>query len=152
MDADLPGWARDLRLQPHPEGGWFVETWRSCVVPGTVLPPGYAGGRAAATAILFLLLPGQHSAWHLVRSDELWLAHRGAVALEVGGRDPAGPGPCTLLRLGTRIEAGESPQQLVPGGYWQRASPDGDEPALVSCVVSPGFDFGDFRLVCQADP
>jgi predicted cupin superfamily sugar epimerase len=150
MDADLPGWARDLRLHPHPEGGWFVETWRSCVVPGTV-PPGYPGDRAAATAILFLLLPGQQSTWHLVRSDELWLAHRGAVALDVGGRDQAGPGPCTRLRLGTRIENGESPQQLVPGGYWQRARPAGDEAALVSCVVSPGFDFGDFRLVRDCD-
>jgi len=146
MEADLPGWARDLGLQPHPEGGWFVETWRSCVVPGAALPVGYTGGRPAATAILFLLLPGQQSAWHLVRSDELWLAHRGGVVLDLGGRDLAGPGPATSLRLGAGIEDGESPQQLVPGGCWQRARPHGDRAALVSCVVSPGFDYADFRL------
>jgi predicted cupin superfamily sugar epimerase len=143
----LPSWAQDLGLHPHPEGGWFVETWRSCVVPVTDLPVGYDGDRAAATAILFLLMPGQESAWHVVRSDELWLAHHGSVSLDLGGRDPVGPGPVTRLRLGMRIQDGDSPQQLVPGGCWQRARPDGDEPALVSCVVSPGFDFADFRLL-----
>lgn len=147
MDGDLPGWAHDLGLRPHPEGGWFVETWRCGNVPAAALPTCYRGDRAAATAILFLLMPGQRSAWHLVRSDELWLAHRGGVTLELGGRDPVGPGPATRLRLGCRIEDGESPQQLVPGGCWQRARPSGEEPALVTCVVSPGFEQDDFRML-----
>ena len=147
MSGELPGWAEDLGLRPHPEGGWFVETWRCGRVPAAALPAGYRGDRAAATAILYLLLPGERSAWHLVRSDELWLAHRGGVTLDLGGRDPAGPGPATRLRLGCRIEEGESPQQLVPGGCWQRARPSGDEAVLVSCVVSPGFEQEDFRLL-----
>jgi predicted cupin superfamily sugar epimerase len=142
----LPGWAAGLGLQAHPEGGWYAETWRSAVsVPATALPPEYGGPRAAATAILFLLLPGERSAWHLVRSDELWFHHRGGpLTLRLGGRGEA-PEAATEHRLGPRIEAGERPQLLVPGGVWQSAEPAG-EPVLVSCVVAPGFDFADFRL------
>jgi hypothetical protein len=143
----LPDWAADLGLQPHPEGGWYAETWRSDVtVPASALPTGYGGDRSAATAILFLLLPGQRSAWHLVRSDELWFHHRGgSLALRLGGSDPAAPGAPSEQVLGPRIEAGQRPQLLVPGGVWQSAEPLG-EAVLVSCVVAPGFEFRDFRL------
>ena len=80
--SDLPEWARRLDLSPHPEGGWFKETWRSgLTMPQSALPPDYAGPRSAGTAILFLLMPGQQSAWHTVRSAELWLYHFGGPLL-----------------------------------------------------------------------
>ncbi|CAJ1579998.1 cupin domain-containing protein [[Mycobacterium] wendilense] len=142
--TELPDWARHLDLGPHPEGGFFRETWRSELTLGaSALPAGYAGPRNAGTAILFLLLGGQQSAWHTVRSAELWLYHRGGpLLLEVGAeRDSA-----TTHVLGSDIAAGESPQLVVPPGHWQRARPRGDEACLVSCVVVPGFDFADFTM------
>lgn len=147
-DDRLPVWARELGLVAHPEGGWYRETWRSAVtIPTDVLPPGYPGERAAATAIYFLLLPDEQSAWHTVRSAELWLYHRGsAVVLELGG-DGDEPSASTQIHVGADVSAGQTPQAVVPPGTWQRARPLGDEAALVSCVVSPGFDFADFRLV-----
>lgn len=128
---NLPGWAEKLDLAPHPEGGFYRETWRSDV---------HIGDRCAGTAILFLLLPGQESAWHTVASAELWFHHRGTIALTLGG-DADLPGE-EIVHL-----VGPDPQVLVPPGHWQKARPIGDEPALVSCVVVPGFDFRDFRLL-----
>jgi len=142
--TEIPQWVRRLDLDPHPEGGWFRETWRSeLILAETALPPQYDGPRAAGTAILFALLPGQESAWHTVRGAELWLHHRGSpVALQFG----ADPDSAITHLLGSDIEAGQHPQLLVPPGHWQRARPQGDEPSLVSCVVVPGFDFADFEL------
>lgn len=138
-----PDWADALDLQPHPEGGWFAETYRSDT---TLTPDGYPGARATATGILFLLLPGEQSRWHRVRSDELWIhQHGGPLDLVLGGAD-ADPGPPRTLRLGRPGEPDARPQGLVPAGVWQAASPAGDEPVLVACVVSPGFDFADFEL------
>lgn len=140
--ADLPPWAAGLGLAPHPEGGWYARTWASEVAVETA-----GGTRPAGTAVLFLLLPGEVSAWHVVASAELWCHHRGSpLALGLGGDDPAGPGPAVERRLGSDLAAGEHPQLLVPAGTWQTARPVADEPALVSCVVVPGFDFADFRL------
>jgi uncharacterized protein len=142
--TDLPGWAQSLQLSPHPEGGWYRETWRSdLTIPQSALPSEYAGPRSAGTAILFLLMPGQQSAWHTVHSAELWLYHRGSpLVLELGSQQ------CTTesLVLGADVTAGQQPQLVVPPGYWQRARPRDDEPTLVSCVVVPGFDFADFAL------
>ncbi|MEU8218404.1 cupin domain-containing protein [Micromonospora taraxaci] len=127
-----PPLAEQFDLQPHPEGGWFRETYRSAV---TFEPDGYPGRRAAATAILFLLEPGDSSAWHTVRSDEIWFWHSGGpLALTVG----RGSRPMIL--------SVECPQILVPAGEWQSAKPAGDRHVLVSCVVSPGFDFADFTM------
>ena len=109
----------------------------------TALPAHYDGPRSAGTAILFVLMPGQQSAWHTVRSAELWLFHRGSpLVLEHG---PA-PESSTRTVLGSDIESGQHPQALVAPGHWQRARPEGSEPSLVSCVVVPGFDFADFGL------
>jgi len=141
---ELPDWLRRLDLAPHPEGGWFRETWRSEVtIPESGLAPGYIGPRSAGTAILFALMPDQHSDWHTVRSAELWFHHRGSpLVLEIGSdRETA----ATHI-LGSDLAAGQHPQLLVPAGHWQRARPDGNEPSLVSCVVVPGFDFADFAL------
>jgi predicted cupin superfamily sugar epimerase len=147
--SDLPEWARRLELSPHPEGGFYRETWRSeLTMPQSVLPPAYTGSRNAGTAILFLLLPGQQSAWHTVRSAELWLYHRGGpLVLEVGTEQKT----AATHILGADVEGGEIPQFVVPPGHWQRARPAGDEPCLVSCVVVPGFDFADFALGAPTD-
>jgi predicted cupin superfamily sugar epimerase len=138
-----PQLAEQLDMQPHPEGGWYRETWRS---PVTFTPPGYDGPRSTATAIYFLLHPGEESAWHVVRSDELWFWHAGGpLTLRLGGTgDQPGPGPEAVL--GADLAAGQRPQVLIPAGVWQAAAPAAGVPALVSCVVAPGFDFADFRL------
>ena len=133
--TERPDLARALDLQPHPEGGWYRETWRS---PVEFTPDGYPSPRATATAIHFLLLPGEQSAPHTVRSDEMWLWHRGgALLLNIGGEE---------IILGPDVERGHLLQAVVPGGVSQSARPAADDYVLVSCIVTPGFDFADFRL------
>ena len=139
----MTSWARDLDLVPHPEGGWYRETWRSSVM---IAPDGYDGPRHSATAIYFLLNPGEQSRWHVVRSTELWLWHAGGpLTLRYGGAGVA-PSLTSAVTLGPDIGAGARPQAVIPGGTWQSAEPAAGEPVLVSCVVSPGFDFADFSL------
>jgi len=140
-----PPLAATLGLEPHPEGGWYRRTWATA---HTATPDGYPGPRPTATAILFVLGPGEESRWHRVRSDELWCHQRGpALSLELGGTG-ARPGAPTEVVLGGGVENGEQPQALVPGGVWQRARPreEAQTESLVTCVVSPGFDFADFTL------
>lgn len=137
-----PGLAQQLDLQPHPEGGWYRQTWRA---PVEFQPAGYPGRRAAATAIYFLLAPGEVSRWHVVRSDELWLWQRGGpLTLRLGSTPDSDD--VRAVVLGPDLDAGHQLQGLVPGGSWQAAAPAGDEPALVSCVVAPGFDYQDWQL------
>jgi predicted cupin superfamily sugar epimerase len=135
-----PALADQLDLQPHPEGGWFRQTW---VSPETVTLPDERV-RPTATLIHFLLPAGESSAWHRVASDEIWLAHTGTVVLELGGSG-ADPRAGDRLRVGVDVEAGEVSQALVPADVWQRTMPSAED-ALVSCLVSPGFDFADFEL------
>jgi predicted cupin superfamily sugar epimerase len=123
-----------LALQPHPEGGWYRETWRA---------PAPEGERASATAILFLLESGQRSHWHRVDAAELWLWHAGSPLILGIAASEAGPVEST--RLGGDVLAGEMPQRLVLPYHWQAAEADSGW-ALVSCVVSPGFDFAGFEL------
>ncbi|MDP9796981.1 putative cupin superfamily sugar epimerase [Catenuloplanes nepalensis] len=134
----------ELDLSPHPEGGWYRQTWRS---GHEFAPEGYPGTRAAATAIYFLLHPGEEARWHQVRSDELWLWHSGGpMTLRTGGD---GERPSEFVRslvLGVDLKAGQRPQGLVPAGTWQAAVPAGHEPALVTCIVAPGFEYEDWRL------
>lgn len=119
-----------LGLQPHPEGGWYRETWRG---PDRE-------GRASGTAILFLLQKGERSHWHRVDADEIWLWHAGApLALHMGSDRAA------TFRLGPDVLAGDSPQIVVPAGHWQAAETLGAF-TLVSCTVSPGFRFEGFEL------
>ena len=136
-------WAAELGLEPLAgEGGFFAPTWRSA---HAVAPAGFPGARALCSAIYFLLVEGQHSAWHQLRSDELWFWHRGApITLRFGGNG-AGPGEATEVVLGPDIEAGQRPQVHIPAGQWQSTRP-ATRDTLMSCVVSPGFDYADFRL------
>ena len=135
-----------LGLEPHPEGGWYRERWRSPVVlEPEALPAGYPGPRSAMTSIYFLLPAGAESALHRVRSEELWLHHEG---------DPVelGIGPTIAAARARRHVLGPGPeaqhQIVVPAGAWQTARVvDGASGyALVGCVVAPGFDFEDFEL------
>ncbi|MES2496324.1 MAG: cupin domain-containing protein [Pseudomonadota bacterium] len=124
-----------LGLQPHPEGGWFRETWREGADG--------ADGRGHATAIYFLLEAGQRSHWHRVDAAELWLFHAGSpVDLLIA---PDDTGPVASIRVGADVLGGERPQGLVPSGWWQAAEARGGW-ALVSCIVAPGVDFAGFEL------
>jgi uncharacterized protein len=144
MGTMRPHLADLLDLEPHPEGGWYRQTW---VAPETVtLPDGRT--RATATLIHFLLPAGESSAWHRVASDEVWIAHTGSVVLELGGTGAA-PAPEADLQsvvVGLDVTGGEVTQAVVPARVWQRTVPTTGD-ALVSCLVSPGFDFADFELV-----
>lgn len=118
----------ELGLEPHPEGGWYVETWRG--EPGP-------GGRAVGTAIYFLLRAGERSHWHRVDAAEVWLWHAGAaLELSVGHE---------VVILGPDVPAGQRPQAVVPKDAWQAAASTGGW-TLVSCVVTPGFEFDGFEL------
>ncbi|PRB07229.1 cupin domain-containing protein [Microbacterium sp. MYb64] len=137
MTAPVPSTAIRLGLEPHPEGGWFRRTWTS---PNPIETAG--GTRPAATCIHYLLTPEESSAWHVVSSDELWLWHGpGRLELSLGGSEAA-PGDAETIVLGPDDAA----QALVPAGVWQAARPLDDREVLVSCFVSPGFDFADWRL------
>ena len=121
-----------LGLEPHPEGGWFAETWRA---------PAPAGERAASTAIYFVLRAGERSHWHTVDADEIWLHHAGAPLI----LRATGGARIDEYLLGSDLGAGQRPQAVVPAGRWQSAATTGAW-TLVSCVVAPGFDFAGFEL------
>src|SRR3546814_5342202 len=118
---------RRLDLQPHPEGGWYRETWRA---------ESPDGARGTATAILFLLEAGQKSHWHRVDATELWLFHAGAsLCLQTVDSDE---GPIRSTRLGGDVLAGDVPQHRIAPHHWQAAHAYRGW-ALVSCIVSPAF-------------
>jgi predicted cupin superfamily sugar epimerase len=135
---------RLLDLKPHPEGGHFREMFRDTLL---VFPAPLAGevgagvGRAASTAIYFLLARGERSHWHRVDAVEIWHWHAGAtLELEIAhdkGRE--------RVKLGCDLAAGERPQGIVPAHAWQAAQSLGDW-TLVGCTVAPGFEFKGFEL------
>jgi predicted cupin superfamily sugar epimerase len=127
---------RLLELKPHPEGGHFRETFRDARTVGD--------GRAASTAIYFLLARGERSHWHRVDAVEVWHHYAGApLTLEI-----VADGRRSALTLGPDLAAGERPQAVVPAGAWQAAQSRGDW-TLVGCTVAPGFDFAGFELAPQ---
>ena len=126
-----------LDLKPHPEGGHFRETFRD--------PVAVAGGRAASTAIYFLLASGEVARWHRVDAAEIWHWYAGA-ALALRIADGAG---VTELRLGSDLAAGERPQAMVAAGRWQAAESLGAW-TLMGCTVAPGFTFAGFELAPKA--
>lgn len=125
-----------LGLEPHPEGGWYRQTW---VGDG----PDETGGRPSGTCIHFLLKAGERSHWHRVDATEIWLYHAGApIILSLA---PGDAGPVRDLVLGPDLMADQAPQIIVPAHHWQAAATTGDW-SLVSCTVSPGFTFEGFTL------
>jgi uncharacterized protein len=125
---------RLLDLRPHPEGGHYRETFRDSRTVD--------GGRAASTAIYFLLGRGERSAWHRIDAVEVWHWYAGA-ALDLSVTEPSG-GTATV-RLGPDLAAGERPQAVVPAGAWQAAESLGAW-TLVGCTVAPGFSFAGLEL------
>lgn len=125
---------RLLDLKPHPEGGYFRETFRD----GREV----AAGRAASTAIYFLLARGERSHWHRIDATEIWHWYAGAaLKLEIACED----GRRETMRLGNDLTAGERPQAIVPAHAWQAAHTLGDW-TLAGCTVAPGFEFARFEL------
>lgn len=135
---DLPPQAtriiETLGLQPHPEGGHYVQTWEADAADGE---------RPAGTCIYFLLAAGERSHWHRVDAAEIWHHYAGA-PLELRISETGG-GPTNVHRLGPDVLVGERPQVIVPTGWWQAARSEGDW-TLVGCTVSPGFRFEGFEL------
>jgi uncharacterized protein len=124
---------RLLDLKPHPEGGHYRETFRD--------PRADTAGRAASTAIYFLLARRERSHWHRVDAVEVWHWYAGApLALMI-----AGDGGTKTMLLGSDLAAGEAPQAAVPAGWWQAAETLGDW-TLAGCTVAPGFEFSGFEL------
>ena len=121
-----------LNLAPHPEGGWYRQTW---VADGA--------GRAAGTCIYFLLKAGEISHWHHIDAAEVWHYYSGApLCLNIA---PTAKGPKQTHTLGPDLSAGQHPQIIVPPNQWQSAQSTGDY-TLVGCTVSPGFQFETFTL------
>ncbi len=148
MDYQL--FIRALNLQPHPEGGWFAEVYRSQeTVEGSAMPARYGGPRCFSTSIYFLLTGRKFSAFHRLQSDEVWHFYAGSKVVvvtidEQGKRED--------IILGSNLEAGERFQAVVRTGHWFGSYvPDPDSFALCGCTVAPGFDFLDFELAEQAE-
>jgi predicted cupin superfamily sugar epimerase len=132
-----------LRLEPHPEGGFFRETFRGPLAVATAY-----GDRSASTAIYFLLAAGTFSAFHRVRSDEIWHYYAGD-PLEIHLVSEEGAHAVALL--GPDISRGQRPQCVVPAGILQAAVPLGTRFTLCGCTVAPGFDFADFEMPPRAE-
>jgi predicted cupin superfamily sugar epimerase len=123
-----------LGLQPHPEGGHYHQTYRDSHTIG--------GGRAASTAIYYLLARGERSHWHRVDATEVWHWYAGA-PLRLGLA--ADGSPATFATLGNDLAGGQRPQAIVPPHVWQAAEPLGDW-TLVGCTVAPAFEFAGFEM------
>ena len=134
-----------LQLQPHPEGGFYRETYRSSgIIPAQCLSSEFTGDRHYSTAIYFLLQQGDFSAFHRIKSDECWHFYEGG-ALHIHVIGPQGH--YQRVRLGKKIEKGEVYQFVVPAGAWFASEPAPDTSfTLVGCTVAPGFDFADFEM------
>lgn len=133
------------QMQPHPEGGYYLQSYRSSgSIPQESLPDGFSGPRLFSTAIYFLLEQGNFSAFHRIKSDECWHFYEGG-CLHVHILYP--DGELKTVRLGPDISKGEVYQFVVPANCWFASEPaPGTAYSLVGCTVSPGFDFADFEL------
>ncbi len=142
---DAAYYVQALHMQPHPEGGYFVETYRSAeTISQEALPSRFNADRAFGTAIYFLLEKHHVSALHRIQADEIWHFYAGG-PLEVFVISPGGV--LDLIRLGNNLERGEEFQAVVPAGCWFGSKPaEGTNFSLVGCTVAPGFDFADFEM------
>jgi len=144
-------WIEKYNLLPHPEGGYYAETYRASeTIPQATLPTRFGGDRAFSTGIYFLLESHNFSAFHRIQADEMWHFYAGE-ALEVFVID-AKTGELNVVRLGNNPDNGETFQAVVPAGAWFGSRPaSGSTYALVGCTVAPGFDFADFEMAeCAA--
>jgi predicted cupin superfamily sugar epimerase len=149
MSMTAAQWIAALGLEPHPEGGWFRETYRAREhIEASGLPARYGGPRSFSTSIYFLLEGTQFSAFHRLKSDELWHFHAGG-SLQVWIIDEAGR--LRTERVGPDPAAGDRLQLVLPAGTWFAARPlAAADYTLLGCTVAPGFDFADFELAGRA--
>ncbi len=149
MPKDAQYWIKKLNLLPHPEGGYFRRTYRAdLVIPREALPPNFTGARAISTAIYFLLNGKNFSAFHRIRSDELWHFYAGSPLFV---HVIAETGDYSQIVLGDP-EAGEVFQAVIKAGCWFASClKDPQSFALVGCTVAPGFTFEDFELARCSD-
>ena len=148
MNADY--YIKNLQLQPHPEGGYFKEKYRSaeCISAAT-LPGRFQGGRSFSTAIYYLLEKGDFSIFHRIKSDECWHFYGGETlwihVIEINGK-------YSCIKLGSNLAEGETYQFVVPANTWFASEPAPDSSfSLAGCTVAPGFDFADFEIASQAN-
>lgn len=137
-------------LQPHPEGGYFKETYRdSGTIARNALPSDFSGDRNFSTAIYFLLPEGKKSHLHRIKSDEVWHFYLGG-PLTVVQISPEGK--IEEIVLGQDVTSGQKIQHVVPRGYWFGAYPNpASRFSFVGCTVAPGFDFTDFEMGKKED-
>lgn len=137
--------AQQLQLLPHPEGGYYKEVYRSAgIIPQAVLGGTFSGERNYCTGIYFMLTGSNFSAFHRIKSDELWHFYDGdsceVSVIHLNGQ-------LEVIRLGRNIVAGEVYQAVVPAGAWFASRcTNADGFTLTGCTVSPGFDFADFEM------
>ena len=144
MDKRIQTLVKHLELLPHPEGGFYKETYRSEGSIAKNALNGFKGDRNFSTAIYFLLTSENFSSLHRIKQDELWHFYEGS-ALNVHPIPPHGKHE--VLEIGNQIENGEQYQAWVPAGAWFGATvKDQNSYSLVGCTVAPGFDFEDFEL------
>ncbi|MGB0175807.1 MAG: cupin domain-containing protein [Owenweeksia sp.] len=150
MNSDHQYWVEKLGLEPHPEGGFFRETYRSSeTISHTALPDRFAGDRTYSTAIYFLLTAENFSAFHRIQSDETWHFYKGQ-GLTVCIIHP--DGKYKEIHLGQNPEKGEVFQATVPAGVWFGSKLTQLKGwCLVGCTVAPGFDFADFEMADRAE-
>lgn len=136
---------REYGLLPHPEGGYYKETYRSTeAVEAAALPERFGGQRSFSTAIYFMLEQGNFSGFHKIKSDECWHFYAGQTLLV---HIINGTGEWQTVKLGSNAGAGEVFQFVVPANCWFASEPDAATSfAFTGCTVSPGFDFADFEL------
>jgi uncharacterized protein len=143
-------WIDKLRLEPHPEGGYFRQTYKAeLTLDRAALPSCFTGSRAAATAIYFLLEGRNFSAFHRLRSDEVWHFYAGdALVVHVIAAD----GEYFTIELGNEAEAGQQFQAVAKAGCWFASHVANWKGwALVGCTVAPGFEFEDFEMAKRAE-
>jgi len=150
MTNDARFWIEQLGLIPHPEGGYYRQTYRSEItIPREALPAGFRGARPVSTAIYFLLAEQDFSAFHRLRSDEMWHFYAGA-PLELHIISAAGIH--LQILLGGDVARKQILQAVVPAGCWFASRLHSENSfALVGCTVAPGFDFDDFEMARRAE-
>jgi predicted cupin superfamily sugar epimerase len=141
MNTEIKQLVSTLGLEPHPEGGFYKETYRS---DSSFIPSGFKAERAVSTCIYFMLTSGSFSAFHRIKSDEVWHFYKGApIQLHI----ISGNGTYRHVRIGNDILNGEHPQFMVKAGDWFASEVhEKDAYALAGCTVAPGFDFTDFEM------
>lgn len=134
-----------LQLQPHPEGGYFKETYRAKEnIPALALPNRFGGERSFSTSIYYLLRQGERSVFHKIKSDECWHFYEGQTLL-IHIIENNGIYQC--IKLGKNLMNGEAFQYVVPANTWFASEPaPGSLFSLSGCTVAPGFDFADFEI------